>query len=531
MKKTLAIILTLAMLLGLVGTVVAEDNWITLKVEAFDRDIAGFNVSDCWQLHYAQEHFGDPNHIKLEFVPVPRWTEGEKLGLALGTGSEPNLCCTYDGSLVNKAIEDGAIYQLDELLEEYGQNLIAFLGRETLLPFGQVDTDEDGKAEQWFIPARRLEVENVGNFIRADWLAALNMEKPTTIEEFEAYLRAAKEANLGGTQTIPMQLDLYEPNPLYNVNRFTDAFIDFSKVTEEDWIAYAANHEMLPGAKEGFRWLNKLYGEGLVYENFDLDDDAATDTALTMGYFGFFSMQPDQPWRTDKNYELELEANVPGASWTSVNCFKNESLGKYLHDVYAANGLSIIIPTKSTTEEQAIAAIKYLDWMAQPDNMFAMQNGIEGINYLSVTAEGIPTDVQSADNVPDENKMHAGDIVFISNGLYYGSDERNAAGRALKYDAKFTQELIQSYVDAGTDAWTQISFSGTIEAENDFLTMVRSKQGEFLSKVLTCKAEDFDAVYDACIEDIKAVGATDIIEAYREAYKAGTYRGTFPGNK
>ena len=40
-----------------------------------------------------------------------------------------------------------------------------------------------------------------------------------------------------------------------------------------------------------------------------------------------------------------------------------------------------------------------------------------------------------------------------------------------------------------------------------------------------------DAVYDAKIEEIKSVGASDIIEAYREAYKAGTFRGTFPGNK
>ena len=525
MKKTLAILLTLAMLLGIGAAALAEDGWVTLKVEAFDRDIAGFDVTNCWQLKYAQEHFGDPNHIKLEYVPVARWSEGEKLGLVMGTGTEPNLCCTYDGNLVNKAIDDESIYELNALLDEYGPNLKAFLG-DDLLVFGQVD------GKQWFIPARRLEVENVGNFIRADWLAALNMEKPTDIAGFEAYLRAAKEAGLGGTQTIPMQLDLYEPNPLYNVARFTDAFIDFTQVTEEDWVAYAANHEMLPGSKEGYRWLNKLYNDGLIYENFDIDDDAATNTALTMGYFGFFSMQPDQPWRPDNNYEGELEANVPGASWTPVNCFQNDSLGgKHLHDVYAANGLSIIIPTKSTTEEQAIAAIKYLDWMAIPENMFAMQNGIEGINYLSVTEDGIPTELQNADQVPDENKMHAGDIVFISNGLYYGSDERNAAGRALKYDAKYKDALIESYIYAGTDAWTQISFSGTIEAENDFITLVRDKQGDFLSKVLTCKPEEFDAVYDAKIEEIKSVGASDIIEAYREAYKAGTFRGTFPGNK
>ena len=77
-----------------------------------------------------------------------------------------------------------------------------------------------------------------------------------------------------------------------------------------------------------------------------------------------------------------------------MNPFKNESLGKTLHDVYAANGLSIILPKpEGAKEEVAIAAIKYLDWMCIPENMFALQNGVEGINYLSVTEDGIPTDV------------------------------------------------------------------------------------------------------------------------------------------
>ena len=65
MKKTLAILLTLALLLGIAGPSLAEDEWITLRVETYDREIAGLNVTDCWQLKYSQEHFGDPNKIKL----------------------------------------------------------------------------------------------------------------------------------------------------------------------------------------------------------------------------------------------------------------------------------------------------------------------------------------------------------------------------------------------------------------------------------------------------------------------------------
>ena len=157
MKKTLSILLALAMLLGLATAAIAEEDWITLRVETYDREITGLDVTNCWQLHYAQEHFGDPNHIKLEFVSYARWTEGDLLTTALAGGTAPDICVTYNGGLVQQCIDDEGIWQLDDLLNEYGANLKAFLGDE-LLTYGQSDHDGDGTAEQWYIPARSSRV-------------------------------------------------------------------------------------------------------------------------------------------------------------------------------------------------------------------------------------------------------------------------------------------------------------------------------------------------------------------------------------
>ena len=528
MKKALAILLTLALLLGLTGTVLADDEWITLRVETFDRNINGLDVTNCWQLHYAQEHFGDPNHIKLEFVSYSRWDEPTLLTNDLQGGTACDICPTYGGP-VQQCIDDEGIWQLDALLDEYGQNLKAFLG-ETLLEFGRQDHDGDGVKEQWFIPARRISVANVGNFIRQDWLDALNMEKPTTVEEFTNYLRAAKEAKLAGENTMPFSFGIFASNPMFNVRRYTDAFVDFSQVTKEDWVAFSQTPEMLPGAKEGFRWLNMLYNEGIIPETFALqNNDDANDTAKIMGYNGFWSEQPDQPWRTDKNFQIELEKNVPGGHWVTVNCFQNDSLGgKTLHDKYAANGLSIIIP-KTTDEKTAIAAIKYLDWMAIPENMFALQNGVEGINYEGISEEfGIPYGVKSADNVPDEYKIHAGDICFIANGYYYGDDAKNAAALALPF-AGYEKDVQDSYVDSLTDAWTQVSFIGNIQAQTDYGDTVKSAEAKFLADVVSCAPEKFDEVFDAGIQNILKSGAQQMIDEFRAAFQAGNYRGEFPG--
>ena len=52
MKKLVAMVLALSLMLGLIPALAAaEDDWVTLRVEMYDRSTAGFNVEDCWQLH------------------------------------------------------------------------------------------------------------------------------------------------------------------------------------------------------------------------------------------------------------------------------------------------------------------------------------------------------------------------------------------------------------------------------------------------------------------------------------------------
>ena len=89
--------------------------------------------------------------------------------------------------------------------------------------------------------------------------------------------------------------------------------------------------------------------------------------------------------------------------------------------------------------------------------------------------------------------------------------------------------MVKSYADCMTGAWTQISFTVAIQAETDYGTMVKSKQGEFLTKVITCAPDAFDATFDAAIQDILSTGASEMIEEFRAAYQAGNIRGSFPG--
>ena len=204
------------------------------------------------QLHYAQEHFGDPNHIKIEFVSVSRWEESALINTQLAGGTAPDLCVTYDAPL-QTYIDMGGIKPLDELLDAYGPNLKAFLGEECL-KYGI--NAEDGV--RYNLVARRLSVGMIGVFVRGDWLEKLNMAAPTTRDEWIAYLYAARDAKLGGDVTLPYAIGMYEANPLWGFSLLVNSYLDWENITERDYLASQTWLETLPGAiptTRNFTWV------------------------------------------------------------------------------------------------------------------------------------------------------------------------------------------------------------------------------------------------------------------------------------
>ena len=492
MKKFLALVCTLCLLLTALPltALAADDDWVTLNVEMYDRSIAGFNVEDCWQLRYIQENFGNPNHIKINWIPVSRWEEGTILSTRLAGGTAPDICMTYGTDLVQQYIDMGGIMPLDDLLAEYGQELTAFLGDE-VLQYGQYDVG-DGK-EQYFLPARRIVVATQSMFIRKDWLEKLGMEVPTNVEELYAYLKAAKEQKLGGDNTIPYSSDLYAADPFYGWIYQMDAFLDYSQITEEDWVANFKFHYMLPGAKEALRWMNKFFNEGLVSDYFGIENSKQTDSDRVNGYDGFWVGNWDAPWRMEKSYAQDLAKNVPGASWIACDPFKPED-GTTPHETYTAAGQAIFIPA-SVDEKVAVAAIKYLNWMCKPESLYALQNGEKGYNYTTVNENNIPTDLKNINDTDDAHKMHATDGAPICNGFYYGSDELNYAATAMGFPG-YEDVVADSLVIANDGAYEPVSFTRTIQSRIDYGTTIVSKEAELLVQVVTCKPEDFDATWD-----------------------------------
>lgn len=169
MKKFLSYLLMLILVascLSIPAAANAED-WITLRVECFDRSVSGLSVESNLQHDYIQKNFGDPNHIKVELVPVSRWSETDILNTWLAGGTAPDICYTYDTALVQQYVNMGGLTPLNDLLAEYGPNVSEFLGQ-GVLEYGQFD-ETALRCSIIFLPAASMWPSWVCSSARTGW--------------------------------------------------------------------------------------------------------------------------------------------------------------------------------------------------------------------------------------------------------------------------------------------------------------------------------------------------------------------------
>lgn len=160
---------------------------VELKVEVFDRGVQGqLPVDNNYWTQWMQQNFGDPNNIKLTFIPVPRSEETTKLNVLMASNSAPDIVFTYDWNTLYNYYEGGGIADITDLVQEYGPNLTAFLGDN--LKYGKID------GKQYALPALSTSPTPTNSyFIRQDWLDLVGASVPTNPDELYDVLTKIKQ--------------------------------------------------------------------------------------------------------------------------------------------------------------------------------------------------------------------------------------------------------------------------------------------------------------------------------------------------
>ncbi|MBP3361264.1 MAG: extracellular solute-binding protein [Clostridia bacterium] len=474
----------------------------TLRVEIFDRgDVpAGAGtITDNALIRWIQEEFGDPNNIQMEFVSVPRDQEIQQLNVLMSAGEAPDIVFSYSYNTLYDFYKRGGLADLTEYVQN-SSNLKNILG-DDILKRGQVD------GKQVMIPGRRILTGRMAQLIRQDWLDKVGMKAPETKDEFYEVLKAFKEKDPGnvGEKNIPWAISASTPY-------FTDLLYSFAEWDEMSEAERAVTPwPMKPGFKEGLRFMNKLYNEGLISPDFALDKDSKQMQAdFANGYVGFINDDFGRPLQSGSYYET-LKKTVPDAKLTAVDTF-NDKDGKHPKEIYTPVGLYIVVPASSDNAE---AAVKYLDWMAQEDVLLTMQFGWENKTY-KLDENGFPVVLET----DEAKKLHwynlGFDIAVIVNGKYLGSQERS-----VEFNAVATGENKDLYIDCYKnsirDGWEPVTLPPN-DALIKYETNISTKFTELVTKSIMAPSAEFDSLYDKLQKEFVEVGGKEVNEAAVKQY-------------
>jgi putative aldouronate transport system substrate-binding protein len=514
-------------------TVAGVDGWsafknqVTLKVPVYQRATPNGapDAANNYWTKWVQKEFGDKYNIKVEYVALARGQENELYALKAASKQLPVCCFEYD-------YPDVTLYQSEGYFAEYDKDWFAHIAPtywkamtdngldkytdingETVLLIG---TRPYGKTNYQFV-----------TFYRADWVKAAGYDEyPEDPDELlKMYEKIKKlglggEHLLGGTKIEGNGVDQNYPYRKYPQDKELWA-------TTGDYSIPALSTE---AQKAFLKWQNKLYNLGYIDDEYNTrtSDYAISDfvSGKTLTYSCYATNNVDvlnQFYAANPNASLGIAVNHGPKTFANGTCnaFRpNGIFGEYI-------GFS-----SQATEEEKTAFAMYLEWMSQPDVLFTLQWGFEGINF-NYDANGTPVSVADQSGVAEQqshnNNVDMWCLVTATRSLgNVDKDIQAITPLGYKDSDAFSKQIKANYegqlacYDAGLaspDCMFQVSIASSDEYKNTLL----SKYAELRDKIVMGSEADFEKNYKAASDEYLKAGYQAIIDEKAKAFKAGKY--------
>ncbi len=485
---------------------------ITLEVEVFDRGNAPdgtVSADNNYTTRLIQSVWGNTANVTIKYVPVPRAQEEEKLSLMLSSAAAPDIVFTYTRDLYYKYAQEGYLSDLTDYIDKT-EHLKALVNKNS------GDILYNGR--YYGAIAYRPQVDRHNSFIRTDWLQELGLETPATTDEWYTVMKAFKEKSPGGAGGEIIPFGLRATNYVDNHYGAQHLLWSFVKATDEE--LQILPYLMLPGFRDGVSFLNKMYHEGLIDPDFDLDvDEKNFKTNITNGSIGFVTLDSQIIYDYSYGDLLDnLQSNVSGAILEPVECFMNPE-GKYLKSVYPHCGMFIMVP-KTSNEAEIKAAIDFLDWQSSDEGLKLLKWGEPRRNYT--LADGIPIVSAEQENINRIERFNVFDLSLMWNGAYNINENllfRQIEVSDNKWGKQRAASIKMSMQDGFRDYNANPAFETNIDAVGKYQTNLDKLYLEGLAKVIKGSPSEFNYNYDGLVSSYLDNGGQQIIDQKKAAYK------------
>lgn len=272
---------------------------------------------------------------------------------------------------------DGIIRPLDDLIDQYGPNIKKVRNEENSTFYRN---SNDGKI--YGIPARSQDLGNNHIYvIRKDWLDALGLEVPDSLDELYEVLKAFKDYDADGdgdtSDTIPFGVGstTHFYSPLAIALSEYGIVHNYWNVNENNNLEYYA---VMDETIEAIKFVRKLYQEGLMEPEFVLLERDQLWDNMANGKYGICAWYVDRLDPSTDSVPAKYFENNPDSELVALNPFPDkDGIRRYPRMI---NTQQMII-FSDTSEEEAIACIKFLDYLYSDEGGDLADLGVEGVHW------------------------------------------------------------------------------------------------------------------------------------------------------
>ena len=521
-RKLLAMVTAFVMLLSLTGIAAQAEASFSYPMEydktltyyiALNSNVASSEatLNETPFAKYLEEATG----IKVEYIHPTVGSEPEGFNIMLAGGDLTDIIeMNWSASNMYPAGLDAAITNNLVLpLEDYADQMPNYMATlNSNMDWKRMSSTDAGHIPGFTFIRGDVYVQVYGGMIvRQDWLDKLNMEMPTTIDEWTTMLTAFRDelgasAPLAASGGIP---NILEQGAFCGAYGVTNGFF-----VDNGTVKYGRAEE---GWKQTLELMAQWYKDGLLNPDFITDQTNEMNAHVLNGDSGAFYGLSGSGIGTFTNSARtagDEEFNVSGAPYPVLTKGDTPEFGQYDN---ATPGLICTINPKSENIE---AAIRLLDYGYSEEGKNLFNFGKEGESFTMV--DGYPTLADSVVN-PAEGLSMGNAVARVARSSYGGPFVLTKEYQEQYFQLDNQRQAVTTWgqTNAAAHAMPPVTISEAESEEfNKIITEVDAFVGEYVSLAIngTNDMNNYEAEYLDVLKDIGIERALEIQQAAYDRY-------------
>ena len=446
-------------------------------------------------------------NISLKGTASPMETDStEAFNLMIAGQDIPDIV-GGNRDLINQYGMEGAFMPLNDLIEEYAPDFKKILDENPDIK-GAI-TAADGNIYQ--IPFVYESLVSEAWFVRQDWLDAVGMEAPTTVDELHDVLTAFVNEDPNGNG---QKDEVGYFTRLTNTNNVLKGLLSLFGIQD----AWHTDEEGNVGVglyseeyKEAIKSVSQWYAEGLIDPEIFTRGSNARDILFPENNGGVI-----HDWiPSTTGYNEKLQESVPG--FKVVGILPPTDVNGDQWEVEARARLSGAGWAIGANNEHPEETMKYMNFWWTEAGRRLQTYGVEGDTYTMVDGEPVYTDkVLNATNPINDYMRQIGGQIEDMASLHDNSYERFMSDEEGNRVTKMYEE--SGLVNKMNVKLPAVSFTQEeLDVVNSKWQPCRNYMLEQLQK-WTFDGSTIDAEFDQYMANLKSMGIEDVIAAYQSAY-------------